>query len=44
MRRKDRNGLAYKRPAEHPMIETYESQAPEEIRYFDDFALRTRSS
>jgi hypothetical protein len=31
-----RNGLAYKRPAERPMIETYESQAPEEIRYFDD--------
>lgn len=31
-----RNGLAYKRPAERPMIETYESRAPEEIRYFDD--------
>lgn len=31
-----RNGLAYKRPAERPMIEAYESQAPEELRYFDD--------
>jgi hypothetical protein len=31
-----REGLAYKRPAERPMTQPYESEAPEPIRYFDD--------
>lgn len=31
-----RYGLAYKRPAQRPLLAPYESKAPEDIRYFDE--------
>jgi hypothetical protein len=31
-----RYGLAYKRPPERPQMAAYESNAPEDIRYFDE--------
>ena len=33
-------GLAYKRPAERPLVADYQSKAPEDIRYFDDLGFQ----